>query len=281
MGQAGQATGIDIAVLQQLISDYHFYSAKEYLLKYQVKPEETIIQWLDLAHAYLHTDLSQFDRIALQLGLNDLQNQPFLAKRVYSFTQAMAVKLAYQELDDYLRALTPLLVDVLRLLIQKHLLPDLDRYLVKVTKETTDGRPLYRGLQWNQSVVEASDNIIHKTWKKYYGDHFNYDNYVSSSHLLKIVADYLPDEKIRQQADEMRQIEKYARNIVAHELVYVNDGWLIQRVGKNSQQIHQSLLDLIHSTGLQDPKQWEILQDLRAAILEASQRLYTSVKVTN
>ena len=253
-------------LLQQMLDYQRYQPFKQFIRQHRRWYSDRLDDLLSLAHAYVHTDLKSIEILAPKVGMTFLTRPSLLQRRVYSYTQGLAIKLEVHEYDDYLRALTPLLVDILRLVIETTLLPDLDRYLTEVVKETVDGKPLYRGLQWNQALIEEEPNPIQVTWKRYYGDYFNYSHYVSSSHLLKIIDDHVEDPTIRQVAGRMRKVEKYARNIVAHELVFVDDHWLEYRLGMNGQDIHQLLMQLNQVAGLTDAQQWQGLVKIQEAI---------------
>ncbi|MBG9981406.1 hypothetical protein HZY91_09580 [Facklamia sp. DSM 111018] len=252
-----QSESVNFTLLKHMLKHQQYYSMLDYIHIYKEWSNDRIEGLLELGHAYKHTDLKTINLIAPRLQLDFLTQPGKLEQRVYSSAQSLAIKIELREYDDYLRALTPLLVDVLRLVLEATVLPDLDRYLCEVIKETSDGNPLYRGLQWNEPLIEAKSNLIKSTWKHYYGDFFNYDHYVSSSHLVKLITDHVKNPQILEIADQMRKIEKYARNIVAHESVYVNDDWLKERVGMEAKQIHQLLVNLINLAGLTSAKQWQ------------------------
>lgn len=262
-------------ILEQLVFHHHYQSVILYLETHSGLASPRLLDLLNLGHAFLHTDLVTIENLAPKVGMTYLTEPNLLQRRVYSYTQGLAIKLKLKEYDDYLRALTPLLVDILRLLLEKEVLPDLDSYLIEVMKKTPQGVSIYRGLQWNQSLIEMGpDDRILNTWKRYYGDYFNYSHYVSSSHLIKLVIDYVSDQELVQEANQLRQIEKYARNIVAHELIYVDDEWLEHRVQMRSPDIHQLILSLVEKAGLTDPKQWSSLADIQKEIVKEMNQVF-------
>lgn len=263
-----------LILLEHMLSHRQFKAFKKYIKQHKQWYTSRLVKLLSLAYAYLHTDLETIEDLATQLHFQHLNDPSFLERRVYSYTQSLAIKLHQHEYDDYLRALTPLLVDIMRLILQTTVLPDLDRYLIKVYKNSPDGKSLYRGLQWNQTQIESHGNIISQTWQNYYGDYFSYSHYVSSSHLLKIIVNHVPDPKIVKAAEEIRQIEKYGRNLIAHELVYVDEKWLEYRVGYSGLEIHNLLMELTQYAGLSDKRQWETLTLIEAEVEEELLKLF-------
>lgn len=265
-------------LLKQLLVHQHYQAILSFIEDHPSWRSQRLITLLHLGHAYVHTDLKTIEDLSGKVDMEYLTKPNLLERRVYSYAQSLAIKLEMKEYDDYLRAITPLLVDVLRLVLEATVFPDLDRYLVEVMKETENETPIYRGLQWNEALIESDKNSkIKKTWNRYYGQYFNYSHYVSSSHLLKLVHDYVKNPTILNLATQMRHIEKYARNIVAHELIYVDDEWLMHRINMDAKGIHQQIINLINAAGLNDPKQWQGLSHIQAAIEEELLTIYTKM----
>lgn len=69
-------------------------------------------------------------------------------------------------------------------------------------------------------------------------------------------------------------IEKYARNLTAHELVYVDEEWLEYRTGSSGLEIHNLLMQLTQYAGLTDKRQWQTLTIIEAEIEEELRQLY-------
>ena len=250
------------ALIDHMLTYYQYIPLERFLKRHAQWDTLQIKNTVTLAYAISNVDLTTVEELAPSLQHPYLLRPSFLERRVYSYTHYLKISLAKREIADYLRGLTPLLVDVFRLLIEEHLLPNLNDYLIPIMKETEDGRRIYKGLQWREAKIEAEPNIIRATWHHYYGKTFNYKHYISSSHLLKIIEYHLEDETIRSAAHELRQIEKYSRNIIAHEVMYVDDAWLMNRVQLRSEEIHQLLINLISMAGLTDARQWNIVNQL-------------------
>lgn len=256
------------ALITHMLDYYQYIPLDEFLANHPHWSTSQIQDTLALLQAIISVDLKTIETLAPKLHLDFLQHPSFLERKVYSYTQNLMLNLSEYEYADYLRGLTPILVDVMRLVVVKHALPDLDQYMIQVSKETTDGRLIYKGLQWNQEKIESGHNQVHKSWQKYYGKHFNYNHYVSSSHLLKLLMDYGKDEDIKETATQVRQVEKDLRNIVAHEVLFVDDAWLQERSNMDADEIHGLLMRLIYIAGLDDQKQWDVISDLNEQLKE-------------
>ena len=219
-------------------------------------------QVLDLAEAALYGDTTLMEELIDSLGLDHLKEPDPLKLRAYCAFRHLDMQMKRQEYGDFFRAMTPIMVDLLRLISKRLIIPQLDEFMETIYKESEEGKLIYRGLQWKEDRVDASDNIIHQTFKKYYGNNFRYDQYVSSSHLTKILSDHCQDLEIVQRAETLRFVEKYVRNISAHECVYINDSWVQDRVGLSINQIWTLLQDLGRDAGLTNQAQIHLLESL-------------------
>lgn len=259
---------IEGALIAHMLDNYQYIPLAEFLANHPEWQTSKIQMTLKLLQAMISADLKTVETLAPKLHLDFLLQPSFLERKVYSYTQNLMLNLTDYEYSDYLRGLTPLLVDVLRLAVVKYAVPDLDTYVMQVSKETPDGRMIYKGLQWNQAKIEDESNKVKRSFHKHYGKYFNYKHYVSSSHLLKLLMDYAQDEEIKETAFKVRQIEKDLRNIVAHEVLFVDEAWLRKRSAMDADEIHALLMRLIYATGLTDQRQWDILSDLNEQLKE-------------
>ncbi len=251
----------------------HMLDYREYLLLQSYLDSSSVLtphlQLLtQLGEAILHCDIESVNTLAESLNISHLTHITRLKQRAYYYYQGMQLNFLRQEYGDYFRALSPFLVDVLRLIVERHIMPQLNEFIIPIVKENAEGNKIYRGLQWKQSRVEQSNNIINQTFKKYYGERFNYDHYVSSSHLVKIIDDHSNDQHLKQLIAKVRHVEKYVRNIAAHEVVYVDNTFVTQRTSLTLEEIQLSIQELMDFAGLTDQSMIHILLEINQQILE-------------
>lgn len=223
---------------------------------------------IQLGEAILQNNIDQVNQLADSLNLHYITKPTHLQQRAYFYLEYMHLQFARKEYGDYFRALSPLLVDVLRLVIERNIMPQLNEFIVPIIKENDEGNGIYRGLQWKQSRVESSDNIINQTFHKYYGERFNYDHYVSSSHLNKIIDDHTVDEEIRNLTIKIRHVEKLVRNIAAHEIVYIDDDFVKHRSGLSLTEIRNCIEELTDKAGLSNQQIRQVFTDINQQIMQ-------------
>ncbi|MGX7076609.1 hypothetical protein [Globicatella sanguinis] len=253
-------------VLLALLKYDHFQALELEIKQLAFDGKDEILLLVQLANAILQVDNENVKKLAQNTPFQGVLDASQLERKAYYYLQTLTLQLKRQEYGDYLRGLTPLLVDVFRIAIERDFLPNLAEYIQPIKKETTSGAHLYRGLQWSQNKIESHPNIIADTWKKYYGNYFNYDHYVSSSHLMKLIEANSSNEHLIELASTMRKIEKYLRNLVAHEVLTVNQQFFVDRIQRTPLQVHQVLLDLYDEVGLTHPLQRTIIEQIKQQI---------------
>ena len=257
---------INVELIDHMLRYFQYRPLLDYLTK-ETSIQHTHLQnSIQLAQAILDIDLRQIEYLAPKLNRQYLLTPRFIERRVYSYAHYMNVQYDRQEYMDYIRAISPLLVDLLRLIIERDFMADLNSYIEPIVKENVDGKPIYRGLQWKQTVVESSDNKVNQNFTKYNGDRYNYKHYVRSSHLIKLNDDHSKNEEVKAKAIMLRHIEKFLRNIVAHEVIHVDDALVERRTGMSIEQIHRLLQESLILAGLEDKRQWQILNDINNTI---------------
>lgn len=255
-----------VALIDHMLEYRQYRPLLTYLKEKTALKEPYLLHSIQLAQAFIDVNIREIEHLAPKVERHYLLKPTFLERRAYSYSHYMNIQFERREYMDYFRALSPLLVDLLRLIIEHDFMPELNEYIEPIVKENAEGKPIYRGLQWKQSVIESKKNMVFETFNKYYGDRFNYKHYVSSSHLLKLIDDHSKNDEVRAKSVSLRHIEKYVRNIVAHEVIYVSDELVERRTGMSMKQIHRLLQEALLLADLNDKRQWAILNELNKAI---------------
>lgn len=268
-------------VLLSHLEYYQYEALSKELNKLDNWQSEAINHLLDLAKAILAVDLTTVNQKAPHTPLSINTSVSSLERKAYYYLQTLTLQLSRGELADYLRGLTPLLVDLFRLSIERDFFPRLSEFIQPISKPTVDNQPLYRGIQWSRERVELDNNIIRKTWAKYYGHTFNYDHYVSSSHLVKLIETQSKNEKLITLTGKIRRLEKYLRNLAAHEVVKVDEEYFTARVQMTPEEVHAVLLELYDVIGLTDTVHRNVLniinKELKSLLTEQFQLISRGV----
>ncbi|PMB84002.1 hypothetical protein CJ205_05090 [Dolosicoccus paucivorans] len=253
------------SVIRYMVNQYDYLSLTHYLSQYPQLNSKKIERLTQLGQAIIDVDLKTINQLASSKE-NFLTSPKPLPGRIYFYTQSLNIQRQHKEYADYLRRITPLLVDVFQWIIVSYMFPNWNQFIEKHFIQI-DGKKLYKGLRFNEEAVKEKGAKIEKVWNEHYPHGFDYRVYISSSHLLKLIDAGVKDSIIVKKADQLRQIEKQARNLVAHEIVYVNDEWVKKRTGYTIKEIHHLLMELITLAGLDDNQLWNSLELINQQLL--------------
>lgn len=189
-------------------------------------------------------------------------------RMLFEYTLATDIRQKKGEYSDFLRALTPLIVEL----------------FLKIIKEygTIDIKELYlynndKMKRWNVNKIGGNgiETVITRKFESKNRQSFNTykelkSDFIYSVQLLNIILEYVPYEKndIRDMCIDIRIIEDQVRNRVAHEIVGVSDRFIKSKVGYNSEEIMNIIKKLLFAIDGGMKKYWDSYDKMNTFILE-------------
>lgn len=144
-------------------------------------------------------------------------------RSLFEYTLILDLKLKRGEYADFIRAFTPLGVDLMESVIEQYCEVNISDY--------------YKGKnsakQWNQRKLESSEIL-----PLLQGDfsRFNFGP-VYSIQLVNLIEAKCSDDLLKQRARELVTVEQNTRNIAAHNIVSVTEKWVKEQTGKSVSEI--------------------------------------------
>ena len=178
-------------------------------------------------------------------------------KKIFEYALVLQIKVEKQELADFVRGITPLVVDLLENILKKECgvkLKDCCRVKVK------SGEEFY---QWDRKKLQKKGllEMLDKDYKGYFREEPVY-----SHHIKTIICSKCKDDlKLVEEVNNILKVEGAVRNVAAHEIVSVTDEWItdktsekkkigkietIVKPGKTAQQILEIIRYLIIKSGV-------------------------------
>ena len=159
------------------------------------------------------------------------------------YALSLDIKRRKQEYADYLRGLSPLFVQLLRLLLKNRYQIDIDNY----TKNNEEDWDLDK-LRKNQTLKNILDEGFTKNFGKSEGrassEGFR-GGKVYSIHLVRILEgiDKSPDDRksVIPVVRELRKVEEEIRNKAAHQMTCVTEEEIEKMVGISSKKIKRNI----------------------------------------
>lgn len=247
--------------IKEFVSSYDYDAALSLAEKLPEQLSAGYMQELRYACARSHLDLSTMSAIRDKTGFDAMPVHGEGAK-VFEYTLACDIKRRRRQYDDFIRALTPLIVDLFELILNRRLsfkIEELFRFSMRGGMKV---------ICWNRNEIEMrirnGDDEVQKiddALNKKYNSLFDYKD-VKSDNLLPLIEAFYPkDSETTEKCANLRtNVEQRIRNKAAHEIVQVNDETIKVLTGMDSYEIMELIKDLFDYAGLgikkKDPKFW-------------------------
>ncbi|MFR3345340.1 MAG: type III-A CRISPR-associated CARF protein Csm6 [Anaerobutyricum sp.] len=211
---------IDMIKKHLLAYDYHAALAVGKEIKEDLSP--VAYQWLETADARSLLDWTRMNRVLPENnGIITAVRGENEKKVLFEYMLALDLKVKRGEYADFIRAITPLGVDLLEIVLEQSCDIDITRYYKRNNQRIWDK---------NRLVGEILDILNQKFYPFRYGP-------VYSAHLLEIIQKKCTDTLMVQRIQELVNIEQNVRNVAAHNIVSVTPEWIKERTGKSVDDI--------------------------------------------
>ncbi len=164
-------------------------------------------------------------------------------QKIFEYALVLQMKIKKQEYADFIRGITPLIVDLL-----EDILKNKCGILLKDCC-TVNGKDAV--LKWDEGKLKNA-GLLGILDNEYKGG-FRFGP-VYSHQIVKLITNKCNDADLKQKVDEITEIEGKVRNVAAHEIVSVTDEWFQNRIGKNAKEIFELIKYLVGKAGINAKK---------------------------
>ncbi len=216
---------------------------------------------LQIAAHRLLLDFVEVDKIQSREDFNCIPVRSGNYRKYFEYALNLQIKLSRKEYADFIRAITPLIVDLFEVVLKYQCRIDIDDYC----------RIDEKGVRkWSEKKLRGTE--ILSVLNESYPNGFSYS--VISSHHLKILLDhYSDDPALKSLVDTLRGVESDIRNLAAHEIVSITDAKIKKLTGFDGAQIMDRIKKMFAYIGLKiDARWWHSYDDMNEEILERMSR---------
>jgi len=226
-------------IIKKLVRSYDYEAARQIC---DMLPSETTAgyrQLIELACARIQLNIPMMNKLDNSLAKPCLPIKDERKQKYFEYALQLHVKREKKEYTDFVRAITPLLVDLF-IMVLKH------EGNLDVLACLKDGK-----MKWDENKLnnEYSDllTILNKAYSWCGG--FK-TGPVYSVHLMYLAKEYVKNEKIVELIEKLRGIEENVRNMAAHEIVSLSDEKIKGLTGFSTLEIIQMIKEIFKYTGI-------------------------------
>ncbi len=244
-------------IIKKLVDAYDYVAAREVC---EMLPESTTaayLPWLDLACARLRLDFAAMNRLDKELDSGCIPLKAKGKQEYFEYALNLSIKREKKEYADFIRAITPLIVDLFSLII-KH------ECGIDIVKCLDDNQ------KWDKEKMSREYAELDACLNEAYYGNFKYGN-VYSAHLLRILERYSQNSKLIAVVTDLRYVEERVRNVAAHEIVSLSEERIKRMTkGKDTGDIMGLIREAFKYTGIGvSPQDWDSYDVMNQKIKQA------------
>lgn len=215
---------------------------------------------IELASRRVLLDFAGVDKIARQTGFDCIPVKASSDRKLFEYALNMDVRLKRGEYVDFIRAITPLLVDLFELVLKKQCSVDINDYCeVKKYKKVSRR-------QWSESKLQKTE--VKQVLDKAFQGKFNGTD-IYAVHLKYLIDHFSDNSTLKELVEKLRSVEEQIRNDAAHDVISVTEETIIQKTGFTSTKIMQMIQNLFYYTGISVKKEyWKSYDEMNMRILK-------------
>lgn len=244
-------------IIKKHIAVYDYQAAVAVAETMKSEDIEKYYGLLKMAEARIFLDFSAVDKWSRKTGVDCLPVKSGNSRKYFEYTLNLSIKLKRKEYVDFIRGITPIIVDLFEIVLKKQCRIDINNYVKKTDK----------GRVWDRNKLYGTE--IEKILNRSYKDGFR-GGPVYSDHVRILIEKYSKDAKLIKLANELRKVEANIRNMAAHDIVSITDEKIKSLTGFTGKQIMDKIIRLFIYTDIGVTANcWESYDQMNEIIIKA------------
>ncbi len=233
-------------IIKKLIANYDYAAALEIAENISIHSKR-YIEFIRLAKHRLLLDSNEVDKIAKNINYDCILIKEEYNRKLFEYALSVDVKVKRGEYADFIRSITPLVVELFKVVLKDKLKIDIEKYIDNTNNKEKWSKRKLNSDTCGQNLLKIF-NAQYNNGAKLGKNEFNFGN-VSSYNLLGIIKEKSKDKILKGISQNLRSIETSIRNFAAHQIVSItNDS--IKNATQNDPEIKsaisaEDIMDLI------------------------------------
>lgn len=233
-------TLLKIDMIKKHIQAYDYHAALEIGRENRDRITPDALRLLEIADARVNLDWDFIEKTGKKSERSIFPIEDPEKRKIFEYALGLELKIARGEYADFIRAITPIVVDLLQEVCLQYCGVNLEDYCSK-------GNPR----KWSAEKLKGTEVnwILTSKFKS-----FRYD-VVYSIHLSKIIQKKCGDTEVVENVDRLIQVEQKIRNLAAHEIVSITDKKIKEVTGQTSGKIMRTIQALCEKVRINEEKE--------------------------
>ncbi|MCM1183521.1 MAG: CRISPR-associated protein Csm6 [Roseburia sp.] len=247
---------LKIEAVKKHIRAYDYTAALSVATEIQEDISEEAYRLLQIADARVKLNRPKISKLAAGTSYDIYPIKEGNKQKVFEYALVLQMKIEKEEYADFIRGITPLVVDLMENILQNKCGIALAGCCEAASKAQV--------MRWNKDKLERKGLLTFLEAE--YGGSFH-GGPVYSHHMAKIICHESDDAALQQNVREIVRIEGAVRNVAAHDIVSVTDDWFLQKTGKSARGIFEIVKYLMKEAGISAKKEyWKSYDELNGMI---------------
>lgn len=246
---------LKIEAIKKHIMAYDYAAALAVATEIQQDISEDAYCMLKIADARAKLNLKKISTLADKRQYNIYPIKEGDKQKIFEYALVLQMKIDKQEYCDFIRGLTPLVVDLLEVILKK----ECGITLSDCCTESKDGLRKWDRQKLTQlGLMPVLDSA--------YANGFKGES-IYSTHIAKLIEAKSSDTVLIQKVNDIVNVERTVRNPAAHAIVSVTDEWIKHETQKTSREIMSIIKYLVIKSGINAKEtDWKSYDDMNKEI---------------
>ena len=271
-------------IIKKLVCEYDYHAALQVSESMPASMTKGYTDLLKMAVARLNYDLDEVKSYEGKTGYQ-LPVKKYDACKRLEYALILQVKLKRKEYADYIRAITPLIVDLFEQVLKTKCGIEIDDYCINPKRGSKSNNACNRGKsstnggrsanvnkkpvrKWSENKLEGTE-VLGILQNNYVDTPFRYGP-ISSDHLKALIEYYSTDEGLKTLARRLRDAESNVRNLAAHEMASIDDDKIKGLTGQSANAMMKDIRSFFGYTDNSIPTEaWDSYEAMNKVIIES------------
>ena len=219
-----------LEIIKEQVSKYDYHAAISVVNTLPAKSYGRLKAFLNLAKARQDLDADKVKKLSRDLHTNVV---PVTGdgQALFEYALNLENKLKRREYSDFIRGITPLLVDLFELVLRDSCSLDISSFI----RRDQNG-----SFKWDEYSLSGTrvKSILDAKYKNGFDAR---EKYIQSDHLVKLITYISNDRTLKGLVLDLRSIEETVRNMAAHEIVSITNAVIKDRTGFFADEIMEMI----------------------------------------